>query len=219
MHVVVAGATGGTGREIVRELIERGIPTRALVRDRDAAKRILPAAVELVVVDVLDAAGVREAIAGSTVLLCATGARPSLNPLGPLQVDYWGTRNLVDAAKACDIEHFAIVSSLCVSQFFHPLNLFWLVLFWKRQAEQYLVDSGVSYTIVRPGGLKNDDNSDPLVMSSADSLFGGSIPRTRVAQVCVEALFQPAARNKIVEIVTDDKATMQDWAQLFAGVA
>jgi hypothetical protein len=38
-------------------------------------------------------------------------------------------------------------------------------------------------------------------MSSADTLFDGSIPRTKVAQVCVEALSQSEARNKIVEVV------------------
>jgi hypothetical protein len=54
---------------------------------------------------------------------------------------------------------------------------------------------------VRPGGLKNEDNTYPIVMSSADTLFEGSIPRQKVAHICVESLFQPAAQNKIVEIL------------------
>lgn len=218
MKAFVAGATGETGRRIVRELVERGIPVRALVRDLAAAQAILPAGVELVVGDVLQAKALGEAIADSTVLFCATGARPSFDFTGPFSVDYLGTKNLVDAAKAKGIEQFVFVSSLCVSQFFHPLNLFWLVLFWKKQAEDYLAQSGLTYTIVRPGGLKNEDSTAAIVMSAADKLFEGSIPRTKVAQVCVESLFQPAARNKIVEIVSRADAPSLAWEQLFAQV-
>jgi uncharacterized protein YbjT (DUF2867 family) len=158
------------------------------------------------------------AIGDSTVVLSATGASPSFDPTGPYKVDYEGTKNLIDVAKAKEIEHFVMVSSLCTSQVFHPLNLFWLILVWKKQAEDYLQKSGLTYTIVRPGGLKNEDNPDPVVMSSADTLFDGSIPRTKVAQVCVEALSEPDARNKIVEVVASAKSSDQSWDQLFASV-
>jgi uncharacterized protein YbjT (DUF2867 family) len=153
------------------------------------------------------------------VLLCATGSKPGFDPTAPYKVDYEGTKNLVDAAKAKGIEHFVLVSSVGASQFFHPLNLFWLVLFWKKQAEEYLQKSGLTYTIVRPGGLKNEDNSASVVMVAADTLsLSGSIPRTKVAQVCVEALFQPAARNKIVEVIAKEDAPEKSFEQLFASV-
>jgi hypothetical protein len=151
--------------------------------------------------------------------LCATGAAPSFDPTGPYKVDYEGTKNLVDAAKTQGIEHFAFVSSLCTSKLFHPLNLFWLILVWKKQAEEYIQKSGLTYTIVRPGGLKNEDNSNPIVMQSADTMFDGSIPRQKVAQVCVESLFEPASRNKIVEIVSKEDAVAKSFAELFAAVA
>jgi len=219
MKAFVVGATGQTGRRIVKELVAKNIPVRALVRNLESAKEILPAEAELVVGDVLKPETLKTAIGDSTVLLCATGAKPSLDPTGPFQVDYQGTKNLVDVAKATGIEHFIIVSSLCASKFFHPLNLFWLILYWKKQAEIYLTNSGLTYTIVRPGGLKNEDNAEPIVMSSADTLFDGSIPRTKVAQVCVESLMQNSARNKIVEIVTRPDAPSKDWEELFANVA
>ncbi|HEY9672129.1 MAG TPA: SDR family oxidoreductase [Waterburya sp.] len=218
MKAFVAGATGETGRRIVQELVKRNIPVRALVRNLETAKEILPPEAELVVGDVLNPESLSSAIADCTVLLSATGAKPSFDPTGPYKVDYEGTKNLVDVGKTKEIEHFVMVSSLCVSQFFHPLNLFWLILVWKKQAEEYLQKSGLTYTIVRPGGLKNEDNPDSVVMSSADTLFDGSIPRTKVAQVCVEALSQPTARNKIVEIVAKPEAPAQSWDQLFAGV-
>ncbi len=218
MKAFVAGATGETGRRIVQELVQRQIPVRALVRDIATARAILPAAVELVLGDVLDPSSLPTAIGDSTVILCATGAKPSLDPTGPYQVDYQGTKNLVDAAKAKDIEQFVFVSSLCVSKFFHPLNLFWLILYWKQQAESYLKTSGLNYTIVRPGGLKNDDNPNPVIMSAADTLFDGSIPRQKVAQVCVESLTSPQSRNKVLEVVSSPTAVAKSWEELFAAV-
>ena len=219
MKAFVAGATGETGRRIVQELSSRNIPVRALVRDVDKARGILPASAELVEGDVLKPETLSAAMGDSTVLLCATGAKPSFDPTGPYKVDYEGTKNLVDAAKAKGIEHFVFVSSLCTSQFFHPLNLFWLILVWKKQAEEYIQKSGLTYTIVRPGGLKNEDNPYPVVMQSADTLFDGSIPRQKVAQVCVEALFEPASKNKIVEIVAKAEVPEKSFGELFTNVA
>ena len=219
MKAFVAGATGETGRRIVQELVARNIPVRALVRDVEKARAILPPDVELVLGDVLEAQSLNAALGDSTVLLCATGAKPSFDPTGPYKVDFEGTKNLVDAAKSKGIKHFVLVSSLCVSQLFHPLNLFWLILVWKKQAEEYIQKSGLTYTIVRPGGLKNEDNSDAIVMQSADTLFDGSIPRQKVAQVAVESLFESAARNKVVEVVAKPDATSKNLGELFANVA
>jgi uncharacterized protein YbjT (DUF2867 family) len=218
MKAFVAGATGETGRRIVQQLVDRQIPVRALVRDSQKARELLPSEVEIVVGDVQQADRLGELIGDCTVLLCATGARPSFNPTEPLLVDYWGTKNLIDAAKAKGIEHFVLVTSLCVSNFFHPLNLFWLILFWKKQAEAYLMASGLTYTIVRPGGLKNEDNANAIKMSSADTLSEGNIPRTKVATVCVESLFYPEAKNKILEIIAPADSPSQDWPQLFQSV-
>lgn len=218
MKAFVAGATGETGRRIVQELVDRNIPVRAMVRDIAKARTILPAQTELVIGDVLDLTSIINAIGDSTVVLCATGAKPSLNPAGPYQVDFEGTKNLVNAAKSQNIEQFVFVSSLCVSKFFHPLNLFWLILYWKQQAEQYIKDSGLNYTIVRPGGLKNEDNSNPVIMSGSDTLFDGSIPRQKVAQVCVESLTNPKAQNKVLEIVSSPTAPAKSWEDLFASV-
>lgn len=220
MKAFVAGATGETGRRIVQQLISRNIPVRALVRNVDTAKAILPESVELVVGDVLQPSTLASAMGDSTVVLCATGAKPGLDPTAPYKVDYEGTKNLVDVAKAKGIEHFVLVTSIGASQLFHPLNLFWLILVWKKQAEEYLQKSGLTYTIVRPGGLKNEDNSDKIEMYTADTLsLSGSIPRTKVAQVCVEALFQSAAQNKIVEVIAKPEAPEKSLEQLFASVA
>lgn len=217
MKACVVGATGETGRRIVNTLVDRQIPVRALVRDQEQARSILPSEAELMVGD-LSPGSLRQAMEGCTVVLSGLGARPSVDPTGPYAVDYEGIKTLTDVAQERGIEQLVMVSSLCVSQFFHPLNLFWLILMWKKRAEEYLQNSGLTYTIVRPGGLLNEDNDDTLVMAAADTLFEGRIPRTKVAEVCVEALFQPLARNKIVEIVAKPDMPELSMEKMFASV-
>ncbi|MFM2314580.1 MAG: hypothetical protein RLZZ04_3856 [Cyanobacteriota bacterium] len=219
MKIFVAGATGKTGKHIVRQLIDQidqDVAVTALVRDLEKGRTILPDNTELIVGDILKPDTFESALADCDVVICATGASPSLDPTGPYQVDYEGTKNLVDAAKKHGIEHFVLVSSLCTSKFFHPLNLFWLILYWKKQAENYLQASGIPYTIVRPGGLKEEDNADNIIMSQADTLFEGSIPRQKVAQVCIAALSEPASKSSIVEIVATSDTASKSWSELFA---
>lgn len=99
MKAFVAGATGATGSRIVAQLVSRGVPVVAFVRDATTARPKLPPEVTLVEGNVVDKASIRSAIVGCTVLLCATGARPGFDPTGPYQVDYEGTKNLIDVAK------------------------------------------------------------------------------------------------------------------------
>jgi len=218
MRVCVFGATGRTGRHIVTELMAQMIEVRAVVRDRDRARQILPETVETIVADVGNIQAIDLALEGCDAVICATGAQPSLNCFDPCFVDFVGTKNLVDRCQAKGIHRFILVSSLCVSRFFHPLNLFWLVLFWKKQAESYIEKSGLTYTIVRPGGLKDADDDRKIVMQAADTLFEGSIPRQKVAKVAVEALNSPAANQKILEIVAREDAADRSIPDLFATV-
>jgi len=219
MKAFVAGATGQTGRRIVKQLLDRGIEVRAFVRDEVKAREILPEGVDLVTGDVLQVQTLKDALKGCTVVFCATGAKPSIDPTQPYLVDFEGTKNLVNAAKAEGVEQFVLVTSLCVSKLLHPLNLFLGILVWKKWAEEYLQRSGLTYTIVRPGGLKNDDNDDRIVMKGMDSLFDGSIPREKVAQVCIESCLDVKAKNKILEIVASKDADEKSMTDLFAAVA
>lgn len=216
MKVFVAGATGKTGRKIVAELVKKNIPVCALVRDKAKAQELLPPEVQIVVGDVLQPETYSSAVKDCDTVVCATGATPELNPTVFYQVDYEGSKKLIDVAKEAQIKRFIFVTSLCVSRFFHPLNLFGLVLFWKKQAEKYLIASGLDYTIVRPAGLKNEDNNYPVVVEGADTLFEGSIPRQKVAEVCVESLFYPETNNRILEIVAQAEAKSMDWQELFS---
>lgn len=216
MKVAVIGATGRTGHRIVSALQQSEHQAIAVVRNPAKAQGRWPT-VEIRTADVTHPETLPPALKDCEAVICATGASPSLNPLEPLSVDYLGTKNLVDAAA--HVQQFILVSSLCVSQFFHPLNLFWLILYWKQQAERYLQESGLTYTIVRPGGLKETDDGGFPIIARADTLFEGSIGRSRVAEICVAALGEPSAYNKIFEVVSRADQSPVAYPELFRSVA
>lgn len=229
--VFVAGATGNTGKRIVTQLLSKGFNVRAGVRDVDSAKNNFPSndtKLQIVKADVTEgAAKLSEAIGNAEAVICATGFRPSLDFLAPWKVDNFGTVNLVDACRSIGVNRFILISSILVNgaaigQLLNPayivLNIFGLTLVAKLQAEQYIRKSGIDFTIVRPGGLRNDPPSGNIVMQAEDTLFEGSISRDQVAEVAVEALVYPEASYKVVEIVTRENAPKKSLQELFASV-
>lgn len=90
-----------------------------------------------------------------------------------MQIDNFGTVNLVDACGKSRVNRFVLISSILVNgaamgQLLNPayifLNVFGLTLVAKLQAEKYIRKSGINYTIIRPGGLKNDPPKGNIVM-------------------------------------------------------
>ncbi|KAJ0791475.1 putative NAD(P)-binding domain, NAD(P)-binding domain superfamily [Helianthus annuus] len=151
----------------------------------------------------------------SDAVICATGFQYSWDLLAPWKVDYYGTVNLVDACRKVGVKRFILVSSILVNgaamgQLLNPayvfLNAFGLVLVAKLQAEQYIRKSGINYTIIRPGGLKNDPPNGNIVMEP------------EVAEVAVESLLHPQASYKVVEIVARTDAPKKSFIELFGSI-
>jgi len=204
MRVAVTGASGKTGWRVVAEALARGFEVRAIVRPDS----VLPAGLEGAEVHRLqlnDSAALQQALRGCDALVIATGARPSIDLLGPLKVDALGVRQQLEACRSVGLKRLVLVSSLCAGRWLHPLNLFGLILVWKRLGEQWLEQSGLEVTIVRPGGLKEaeeDISSQELRFSGADQQEDGSLPRRLVARVCLDALEVPASAGRIIEITS-----------------
>jgi uncharacterized protein YbjT (DUF2867 family) len=120
-------------------------------------------------------------------------------------VDAFGVRQQIEACRSVGLSRVVLVSSLCAGLWRHPLNLFGLILVWKRLGERWLEQSGLSYTVVRPGGLKEQEEDLALQrvqFSGPDQQRDGSIPRRLVAQVCLDALEAPASVGRILEITS-----------------
>ena len=204
MRVAVTGASGKTGWRVVDEALARGFEVRAIVRPDS----VLPpgvGAAEIHRLQLSDGPALQDALRDCDALVIATGARPSIDLFGPLKVDALGVRQQLEACRAVGLKRVVLVSSLCAGRWLHPLNLFGLILVWKRLGEQWLEQSGLEVTIVRPGGLKEaeqDMAAQELRFSGADQQQDGSLPRRLVARVCLDALAVPASVGRIVEITS-----------------
>ena len=219
MTLAITGASGKTGWRIADEALRRGLRVRAILRPGS----VLPSALEgrdqleLVRLELGDAAGLQAALRGCDALVIATGARPSIDLAGPLKVDALAIRDQIAACKSAGLQRVVLVSSLCAGRWLHPLNLFGLILVWKRLGEQWLEQSGLAWTIVRPGGLSEDDSRaerEGVVFTRADEQERNSIPRRLVARVCLEALETEDSVGQIIEITSDPAqagSTLGQW--------
>lgn len=222
--VAVTGASGKTGWRVVDEALRRGHAVRAIVRPGSVLPPALAAAEQRGLLDVRrlelpQGDALQHALSGCDALVIATGARPSVNLAGPLQVDALGVREQILACRAVGLRRVVLVSSLCAGRWLHPLNLFGLILVWKRLGEQWLQQSGLDWTVVRPGGLSEDDSRserEGVVFSGADQQQSSSLPRRLVAQVCLDALDTPAAIGRIIEITSSPQQQPQALGEWLA---
>ncbi|CAM6020446.1 unnamed protein product [Sphagnum balticum] len=218
LRVLVAGASGRTGRLIVEDLVNKGVPVRALVRDVNKARKIKQLDnAELVVGDVYKYETVKQALGDSNVVICAIGLQGfTLDLLQTYKTEYEGVVNLISAAKNNgDVKKFVFITTIGLGSFLQIIPL----LFWKRQAELFLQRSGLDYTIVRPGGLRNNSGvNESVELRPADTQYRGGISRSKVAEVCVTALVTPESSEKIVEIVAGSGRTRQAIEDQFAAI-
>jgi uncharacterized protein YbjT (DUF2867 family) len=201
--VAVTGASGKTGWRVVDEALRQ--------------KQLTVLRLELGQTEALHAA-----LSGCDALVIATGARPSVDLAGPLKVDAFGVRDQIHACQAVGLRRVVLVSSLCAGRWQHPLNLFGLILVWKRLGESWLEQSGLEWTVIRPGGLSEDDSRtdrEGVVFSGADQQERDSIPRRLVARVCLEALGTPASVGRIIEITSSPEQPPQPLSQWLTALA
>lgn len=161
MRILVVGATGGTGREIVQQALERGHHVTALARD-PARVRAVHDRLTVARGDVMDAASLAPALHGAEAVLCALGHK---RWLGPSHILSRGTHHLVDAMRAAGVKRLVVETALGVGDSAGRLGLYYtlftipfiLPFYWydKGRQESVVRASGLDWVIVRPGQLTN----------------------------------------------------------------
>ncbi|AUV82694.1 3-beta hydroxysteroid dehydrogenase [Salinigranum rubrum] len=216
--VLVAGASGRTGREILRELAGRSVEVRAMTRSADTADSLVAdGADEVVVGDLLNPADARRALDGCDAVLFAAGSSLTTGLTRPGRVvDGDGVLNLVDAAAAADVRTFVFQSSIGVgaSRRGMPLWARLVALRWtvreKTRAERALRESGLDYVVFRPGWMNEEPATDDVLVAEGATEMTGSIPRADVARLMVAALYTPEATGRTFEVVARDAAKSVD---------
>lgn len=217
--ILVAGGSGRVGIEVVQQLRSERVPLRALTRSRERALERWGeefATLDWVEADVRDPEQVRVAMPGIERVICVIGTREVAGPNSAEFVDYGGVRNLVDAARAAGVRHFVLLTAIGTTDPEHPFNKFTKgALQWRFKGEEHLRDSGLDYTVVRPGGIV-DGAADELGVALLQGddwkpLLRKTIRRTDLAAVLVEAARNPSLRNVTLEVVNDESLPPGAW--------
>jgi len=216
-RILVAGATGRVGRVAIADLNKAGFLVRGMTRNAAKAQLELGDAYEWVEADALDPATLPAAFEGVDRVICTIGVSTPGGSVTPEMLNYGGVKNLIDAAKAAGVKQFVFISSIGVSHRFHLLNItFDNVLYWTRQAEEYLRASGLSYSIIRPGGLREGvGGREAVVLEQGDRKGGRHVIIPDVAAVAVSTLNNAEAIGKTFEMLSDDTKPQADWRLQF----
>jgi uncharacterized protein YbjT (DUF2867 family) len=161
LRILIIGATGGTGRQLVRQALEQGHQVTAFVRKPKKLKIEHPN-LRVVKGNVLEYASVESAMRDQNAVVCALGHKRLFYPTKILSE---GTRNILRAMKECNVPRFVCESSLGLGSSVGRLGLlftFFVVpvilpfVFWDKVRQEKLIEeSEVDWVIVRPGVLKN----------------------------------------------------------------
>lgn len=214
-RVFLAGASRGAGREIAKQLIIASHEVVALLRGTQAQAELEAIGVATVLGDALDAEAMKRTVKEQSpdAVISTIGGLPSDGGIRP---DYAGNKNLIDAAVAAQVKRFILISSIGSgksAQALPPqaLETLGAVLKEKEQAEKYLANSGLTYVIIRPGGLVSQPATDGEVLTE-DATTAGSIPRAALARLTVKCLDSDRAKNKTLSAIdTSMQRSSQDF--------
>ncbi|MFL5825892.1 MAG: SDR family oxidoreductase [Thermoleophilaceae bacterium] len=206
MEVLVAGGHGKVGRRLLRALSGEGHRARGLIRNSDQAGDLEEDGAEAVVLD-LEQDSIEDvltdAVSGADAVVFAAGAGPGSGAERKSTMDFGGAVKLMDAAKAAGVRRYVMVSSMGADDPESASGPMIPYLEAKAAADRALEESGLDYTIVRPGGLTDDPGTGRI---DAATTLGrrGQIPRDDVAQTLLATLFAPTTIGKTFEVLSGD---------------
>jgi len=218
---LIVGVTGTLGREIAKLSTTRGRRVRGLIRESSRADRVreLEAlGVQLTYGDLKIPATLPQLLEGVDTVISTASATNSQTPGDSIEtVDGAGQLALIDAARAAGARRFVFVS-------FPVSSLEFSLQSAKRKAEERLVASGMSYTILQPPNFLEIWFSEALGFDAkrrSARLFGGGYGKVSfisfkdVARVAVESLYQPATIDRTIRFGGPEALSQRDVVRIF----
>ncbi|WP_373184810.1 SDR family oxidoreductase [Halopseudomonas sp.] len=182
MNILVAGATGKTGRQTVQYLIDQGHKPTALVRESSDTS-VLPKGTELRYGDLTDMKA--DVCDGMDAVIFAAGSGSATGPEMTKKVDRDGAKRLVDLASKSGVKRFVMLSSIGADQS-NPSGKIAHYLSAKHEADEHLKNSGLTYAILRPVALTNEGRSENVILGEGVDK-SAKASRADVAYVLAEA--------------------------------
>lgn len=194
--ILIVGATGGTGRQLVVQALNRGLNVTALVRNPSSLK-IEDPKLRVVRGNVLDNATVEAAVQGQDAVVSALGHKRYFYPTHILSK---GTGNILRAMESHGVTRFVCETSLGIGSSVGRLGIFYTFFiipvilpfyFWdKTRQEQIIAQSKTEWVIVRPGVLTNAERKGTYRHGHriGNFLWSVRIPRADVAEFLLNQL-------------------------------
>src|SRR3954447_19740937 len=181
MDVVIAGGHGKIALHLERILADSGHRVSALIRKRDHDSDVREAGAEPVMCDLEQEDDLSHYVTGADAIVFAAGAGPGSGPERKKTVDRDGALKLVDAARRTGVKRYVIVSSVGADDPSRGSEQMRPYLEAKAEADRGVAESGLDWTIVRPGRL-TDDPGTGLVTATTGMSARGPVPRADVAR-------------------------------------
>jgi uncharacterized protein YbjT (DUF2867 family) len=203
MDVLVAGGHGKIALRLLRLLAAEGHRARGLIRKPEQAADLEAVGAVAVLGDLEADASLAEYLQGADVVVFAAGAGPGSSPERKRTVDLGGAVKLADAALAVGVRRYVMISSIGADRPQVASGAMRPYLEAKAEADEYLMASGLEYTIVRPGSLTDEPGTGRVHLSR--ELGGhGDVPRDDVAAVIAKVLDAPNTIDVTFEVFSGD---------------
>ncbi|MCP1146587.1 NAD(P)-dependent oxidoreductase [Lysinibacillus endophyticus] len=203
MKIIVFGATGGVGKSVVKQALEKGFEVTAFVRTPSKVE-LKHEQLHILQGDAFNKEEVAAAIAGHDVVVSCLGSSQGMKKSTELEQM---TKNIVDGMRENKVNRIIYTASAGINNEIPGITGKMVMKMLKnalidhRNAVDYIEANGLNFTIVRPMGLTND----PLTGEYREAKIGvpekaKSIPRADVAHFIVKALSDKQYENASISI-------------------
>lgn len=195
MPTLIIGANGQIGRLLVQRLARDGERPRAMVRTEEQSGTLKELGAQPVLGDL--EANFDAALENCDKVVFTAGSGAKTGPDKTILVDMWGAIKAIDAARLSGAKHFVMVSSRGADDPEAGPSAIKHYTVCKKIADDYLLDSGLPYTILRPGRLTNDPADHGFTTDWPESRDDQWITREDVADAIAYCLKHPGTQGKI----------------------
>ncbi|HEU5470875.1 MAG TPA: SDR family oxidoreductase [Actinophytocola sp.] len=212
MTVTVLGASGRTGRRVVRLLVRHGFRVRAGVRDRHRRAAVTGLGVPAVITDLAgDPAELVEAFAGSDVVVNCAGA-PDPAPAAVNLIDRDGAIAAIRSAERAGVRRYVQLSAMFADAPDQGDPLVRSILAAKQISDTVLRRSSLVWTVVRAATLTDEPGTGRI--TAVEHLTAGRIPRDDVAAVILGCLLEAGTENRGFDVRSGELAVAAALAAL-----
>jgi uncharacterized protein YbjT (DUF2867 family) len=203
--ILILGASGQIGNMATKQLLADGQSVIALVRDKNKLADIASDK-KLDIVEADLEQDFSQAFNDCDQVIFSAGSGGKTGADKTMLIDLWAACKAIDYAKVANVSHFIMVSSIGADDPDQGSEQMKPYLVAKHMADEYLISSGLNYTIFRPGSLTDDRATGKVQTQRPSSKEKMTINREDVARALTYAVGKPQLGGKVFELFNGSKS-------------